>query len=222
MRNQRSLSTVLIVLGLSLVLGQAFLTYVVQPRWIASAASSAYRVDESDIKNNIERTQGVEIEEITQLPVWSLPEKVDSTDVVGFIAIPSVGLSLPILSGTTNKNLQLGATTMKEDQRMGSKNYTLAGHRTQSKTTLFSPLRRMEIGEDIYLTDKSKVYRYRLKTVKIVSPEQVDVLDDVKDSVILTLVTCEDSNGIQRRILIADLVEETEYNESWHTMFNER
>ena len=219
---RRLLSAFFIVLGISLILGQILLTYGVQPQWIQKATLPAYQVDAAQIAQNIERTQGVEIEEITQLPVWSLPDMVDLNDVVGFIAVPSVGLSLPILSGTTNKNLQLGATTMKENQRMGSKNYTLAGHRTQSDTTLFSPLRRMEIGEDVYLTDKSKVYRYRLKTVKIVSPEHVDVLDDVKDSVILTLVTCEDSNGIQRRILIADLVEETEYDESWHTMFNER
>lgn len=222
MRNYRFISTVLIVLGLSLILGQVFLTYVIQPRWIVSAASSAYRVNGSDIQKNIEQTKGVEIEEIKQLSVWSLPVEVDVSDVVGFIAIPSIELNLPILSGTTNKNLQLGATTMKEDQRMGSQNYTLAGHLTQSTTTLFSPLRKMAIGESVYLTDKSKVYRYRLKSIKIVSPEQVDELSDIEDEAILTLVTCEDVGGKQRRILVADLVEETEYNESWHTMFNVR
>ncbi|HAM63353.1 MAG: hypothetical protein A2Y20_05490 [Firmicutes bacterium GWF2_51_9] len=219
---KRFISTILIVLGLSLILGQALLTYVIQPMWIADAASSAYRVDGDEIRKNIEKTQGVEIEEITQLPIWSLPEDVDSSDVVGYIAIPSIGLNLPILSGTTNKNLRLGATTMKEDQRMGVGNYTLAGHLTQSKTALFSPLRKMEVNEDVYLTDKSTVYRYRLETVKIVSPDQVDVLDDVMDETLLTLVTCEDSGGKQRRILVAVLVEMKEYDESVHTMFNVR
>jgi len=219
---KRFLSTILIVLGLSLILGQAVLTYVIQPRWIADAASSAYGVERSEIQKNIDKTQGVVIEEITQLPIWSLPDKVDLADVVGYIAIPSIGLNLPILSGTTNKNLRLGATTMKEDQRMGVGNYTLAGHLTQSKTALFSPLRKMEVGEDVYLTDKSSVYRYRLETVKIVSPDQIEVLDDVMGKTLLTLVTCEDSGGIQRRILVAILVETTEYDESVHTMFNVR
>ena len=79
---KRFLSTILIVLGLSLILGQAVLTYVIQPRWIADAASSAYGVERSEIQKNIDKTQGVVIEEITQLPIWSLPDKVDLADVV--------------------------------------------------------------------------------------------------------------------------------------------
>lgn len=48
--------------------------------------------------------------------------------VIGGIAIPDVGINLPIFKGLANENLAFGAGTMKEEQVMGQGNYALASH----------------------------------------------------------------------------------------------
>lgn len=65
--------------------------------------------------------------------------------VIGGIAIPDVGLNLPIFKGVGNTELSYGAGTMKENQVMGGENnYALASHHvfgmTGSTDMLFSLL----------------------------------------------------------------------------------
>lgn len=43
----------------------------------------------------------------------------DQKAVIGQITIKSVDLELPIVKGTTNENLLIGAATMRPDQKMG-------------------------------------------------------------------------------------------------------
>lgn len=81
--------------------------------------------------------------------------------VIGGIAIPELGINLPIFKGLGNTELIYGAGTMKEEQVMGGENnYSLASHHifgiTGSSQMLFSPLERAQNGMSIYLTDKEK------------------------------------------------------------------
>ena len=49
--------------------------------------------------------------------------------VIGGIAVPDVGINLPIFKGLGNTELSYGAGTMKENQVMGGENnYALASH----------------------------------------------------------------------------------------------
>ncbi len=49
--------------------------------------------------------------------------------VIGGIAIPELGINLPIFKGLGNTELIYGAGTMKEEQVMGGENnYSLASH----------------------------------------------------------------------------------------------
>ncbi|MUG33622.1 sortase, partial [Psychrobacter sanguinis] len=77
--------------------------------------------------------------------------------VIGGIAIPELGINLPIFKGLGNVELIYGAGTMKEDQVMGGdNNYSLASHHifglVGSSEMLFSPLERAKDGMVIYLT----------------------------------------------------------------------
>ena len=56
---------------------------------------------------------------------------------------------------------------------------------------LFSPLVNAKAGMKIYLTDKDKVYTYEI-TVKRVTPDRVDEIDDRIGVQEITLVTCVD------------------------------
>ena len=64
-------------------------------------------------------------------------------------------------------------------------NVGIAGHRD----TFFRPLRNVQAGDIITLTTLRGEYRYRVVSTKIVSPDNVAVLDSDGNQ-ILTLVTC--------------------------------
>ncbi len=127
--------------------------------------------------------------------------------MIGEIAIPDVGINLPVVKGVSDDNLLVGAATMKPEQKMGIGNYTLASHYSDAydETLLFAPLIRARAGMKIYLTDLSKVYTYEITSVTLVEPTAVEVLDETGENII-TLVTCNDMSATQRRIVRGKLV----------------
>ncbi len=219
MFSKRILSTLLILIGLSLFIGQFILSDILQPEMLKRASVSADSLDAASIQTNIQKDIESEPVDVGNLPIWSLASSVDLEHVVGYIAIPTVDLYLPILAGATKVNLSVAATTIKKDQRMGVRNYALAGHLSRQKETLFSPLHRVVLGELIYLTDKTDVFVYIVDKIIVVLPDQVEVIEDQGQKKLLTLVTCEDSQAKKRRIIIAHLSTSEPYNPQKYTMF---
>ncbi|WP_214797811.1 class A sortase [Exiguobacterium sp. s5] len=126
---------------------------------------------------------------------------------LGLISIPDVNLELPILYGLDNENLAVGAGTMDPSQRMGTGNYALAGHYTQSPTALFGPLHTLDIGMSIYVTDMKHTFQYEVTSLETVPPTQVDVLEPTTEPTI-TLVTCT-FDATERLIVKGRLVKQT-------------
>ncbi|WP_430466351.1 class A sortase [Streptococcus hyovaginalis] len=168
------------------------------------------------------------VESISTESVLAAQMNAQELPVIGGIAIPDVGINLPIFKGLGNTELTYGAGTMKENQVMGGENnYALASHHvfgmTGSSDMLFSPLDRAKNGMKIYLTDKDKVYTYKITNVHVVAPTEVAVIDDHAGQSELTLVTCTDAEATERTIVNAVLEEETSYNdasEEIHKAFN--
>lgn len=129
--------------------------------------------------------------------------------VIGGIAIPDLGINLPIFKGLSNVALMYGAGTMKEDQVMGQGNYSLASHHifgiAGASETLFSPLYKAQPGMKIYITDKQNIYVYVIQTVETLEPERVDVIDDYPGKTEITLVTCEDAEATMRTVVGGEL-----------------
>ena len=128
--------------------------------------------------------------------------------VIGGIAIPDLGINLPVFKGLGNTELSYGAGTMKENQVMGGdNNYALASHHvfglTGSSKMLFSPLEQAKDGMLVYLTEKEKIYTYVINSVEQVMPEDVAVIDDTDGQKELTLVTCTDAAASSRIIVKA-------------------
>ncbi|CAM2920446.1 class A sortase [Weissella confusa] len=119
----------------------------------------------------------------------------DKINFIGFVAVPEVGISVPISNGTTDLNLSLGAGTMFPDEVMGEGNYALASHfipGDSGRDLLFSPLYyKGKVGQDIYLTDMNKVYRYKAVDFKVIQPTDVDWVYPVEGKKLVTLITCD-------------------------------
>ena len=116
--------------------------------------------------------------------------------VIGKIAVPAVNLKLPIYYGISNDNLLRGAGTMKKDQKMGKGNYTLAGHHMNNPNILFSPLAKAKVGEKVYLTNGKKVFVYKLNVKRRITKYQVEVINDVPNKKMITLITCDPVKGV--------------------------
>lgn len=127
--------------------------------------------------------------------------------VIGGIAIPDLGINLPIFNGVESQQLLFGAGTMSESQQMGKGNYSLASHHVfaiaGASQLLFSPLTNAKPGMKIYLTDKNDVYSYTISKVYTVDPNAGYVLEDPKEGqpAIVTLITCTDLDA-DRRIIV--------------------
>ena len=139
-------------------------------------------------------------------------------NVIGGIAIPDLEMNLPVFKGIDNTNLLYGAGTMKENQTMGEGNYALASHhvfdQVNSDHLLFSPLERAEVGQKVYLTDKAYIYTYTITSKEVVAPTDVEVIEDVPDKTLLTLVTCDDLQASNRLIVQTTYDGKTPYDQA--------
>ena len=107
-------------------------------------------------------------------------------DVIGRLEIPTLGLAVPITAGIETSSLLRGVGHIEGTAYPGGLGTLgLAGHRD----TYFRPLRKIQSGMDIRVSDESGTYHYEVDTTEIVMPEQVDVLA-IRSRPELTLVTC--------------------------------
>lgn len=199
------------------LLGLFFLFYnqisgIIYENWLAKnqgevlAEITKESIEEN--KKNLDGEEKFDYSSIENINSGMGMPKIDPSrmnNAIGIISIPSVDLEEPIFYGTTNENLWLGATTMKPDQKMGEGNYTLAGHNHHTRSILFQPIRNVEDGDEIFITDKDKVYTYKVVDKKVVMPERVEVLDDVPGKEIVTLVSCFSKDGSDRIIVTGEL-----------------
>lgn len=140
--------------------------------------------------------------------------------VIGNIAIPDIGMNLPIFKGLANENLSVGAGTMKDNQVMGTGNYTLASHSIfegyGSQKLLFTPLHRSKVGQKIYLRDDKYIYTYETTDVFEVTPDDGYVTNDPETDgeKWITLVTCTDLEATKRLIVRGKYLEQKAINEA--------
>ncbi|MBK4810544.1 sortase [Enterococcus xinjiangensis] len=112
---------------------------------------------------------------------------------------------------------------MKPDQQMGKRNYALASHSAKDKTILFSPLEFISLKEKIYVTDLKNIYIYQVSFKEKVDPLRVEVIDDIPNKNMITLVTCGDLAAVTRLIVQGTLIDTVEFknaNQYIHSLFS--
>lgn len=210
------LIVVLLVVGLALFFNKSIRNTVIA--WNTNKYQVS-NVSKKTIEKNKEAKTSFDFENVQSISTGSvLQAQMDAQKlpVIGGIAIPEVGINLPIFKGLGNTELTYGAGTMKETQVMGGgNNYALASHHVfgiaGASDMLFSPLDRAKKGMKIYLTDKNKVYTYVISEVTVVQPTEVAVVDDTPGKSEVTLVTCTDAEATQRTIVKGVLKTQVEF-----------
>jgi sortase A len=104
----------------------------------------------------------------------------------GILRIPALRLVVPIYSGTTSAELDRGAGHVDGTAPLDSAgNAAIAGHRDG----FFRSLRRIKLGQVLYVETLSHTLRYRVIETQIVAPSNMSVLaTTARPSV--TLITC--------------------------------
>jgi sortase A len=106
--------------------------------------------------------------------------------LIGVVAIPNVGLEVPLYSDASERNLNRGAGLIPGMARPGGKgNVGIAGHRDG----YFRLLRNVKVGETIQVRTATRRYFYRVAALNIVSPTDARLLAPTAHPAV-TLVTC--------------------------------
>lgn len=212
------LTVVLVIVSLALIFNTSIRNFIIG--WNTNKYQIT-KVTAEDIEKNKQAETTFDFDQVQSISteaILAAQWDAQRLPVIGGIAVPELGINLPIFKGVFNTSLMYGAGTMKENQEMGKGNYALASHHifgvTGAADVLFSPLDRAKNGMKIYITDKTNVYTYVIDSVEIVSPESVYVIDDVEGRTEVTLVTCTDYNATQRIIVKGVLESTTPYNET--------
>lgn len=137
----------------------------------------------------------------------------DNKSIVGQIIIPDLDINLPILKGVTKANLTAGVVTMMPKQKMGERNYSLAGHNMKKKELLFGTLMDIEIGAIVYITDKRTIYEYKIYDIVVVPDTAMEMLNDERseerEKPIISLMTCYYSSKTGKRFFaLGELIDE--------------
>ncbi len=211
--------TLLIIVGVALIFNKSIRNFLIG--W----NSNKYQVTNVS-KETLEKNKSADasfdfsaVQSISTESVLQAQQNTANLPVIGGIAIPDVGINLPIFKGLGNTELTYGAGTMKEDQVMGgANNYSLASHHvfglSGSSQMLFSPLDKTSVGMKMYLTDKATVYTYVITGIESVSPDRTDVIDDTPGQSQLTLVTCTDAEATERLIVYGVLETSVAYDQA--------
>jgi sortase A len=114
------------------------------------------------------------------------PPPAAADGLIGRIEIARLDLSAVLFEGIHEATLRRAVGHIPGTVLPGQTgNVGIAGHRD----TFFRPLRNIQRDDIITLTTVQGEYRYRVVSTKVVSPDDVAVLDPIAGEV-LTLVTC--------------------------------
>lgn len=206
---KRSKIVIGLLLFLSLVLvGSSYLSSHVIA-WELSkeqAKQSNLHVSADQIKTRIKQANvsnkgNNSASQIKMVSIADLPNIKDAMakvkgSVIGSVSIPAIKTYLPISDHATYTTMLVSAAQLGTDQSgvetMGTGNYSLASHSlgdTGHQGLLFSSIKYLKVGDKIYVTDRSSVWTYTVTSNKVISPKDVNVLNNTV-SPTLTLISC--------------------------------
>jgi sortase A len=131
----------------------------------------------------------------------TLPPPLVEGDPAAAIVIPKIGLDEIVVEGVGVEELKKGVGHYPDTKMPGETgNAALAGHRT----TYGAPFNRLDdlaAGDEINVTTRRGSFKYTVTEKRIVSPDEVWVLDDTPDNR-LTLTTCHPKYSAEQRLII--------------------
>lgn len=188
---------------------------------IKSTGTREINISQAAMKNNLKKKTEFNVDDVAPLTTKELlSNQFSKTDLpgIGILSIPDIDLELPIFNGITYETMMYGAGTAKANQVMGQGNYALASHTIFNSLNgeimaniLFGNLIHARPGQSIFLTDKDKVYEYKINNIYMAHVNQGDIIDDHGKDREITLYTCTTLTGNERLVVQGSLSNIKEY-----------
>ncbi len=126
-------------------------------------------------------------------PSINLQEYGLKDNIIGFIFIPKMNLEIPIYLGANTENMKKGAVHLTQTSYpIGGENTNcvIAAHRGYGKAEMFRNIQKLEIGDDIYIQNFIEELVYKVSSIKIIDPTDIDNLLIQEGKDLITLITC--------------------------------
>lgn len=130
---------------------------------------------------------------------------VSGTGVMGYLEIPEIGVSLPVYHGTDDGVLQTAVGHLEwSSLPVGGKgtHCVLSGHRGLPSAKLFTNLDQLSEGDRFYLRVLGEVLTYEVDSIRIVLPQETELLAIDPEEDYCTLVTCTPYGVNTHRLLV--------------------
>ena len=127
------------------------------------------------------------------------------SDVMAYLEVPSIGVTLPICHGTETATLQKAVGHLEwSSLPVGgdSTHCVLSGHRGLPSSELLTNLDHLEYGDAFYLHVLGDTLEYRVDRVAIVEPGDFQLLGIEEGKDYVTLITCTPYGINSHRLLV--------------------
>ncbi len=129
-------------------------------------------------------------------------------DALYILRIPTIDSENPVREGTASNILSDSLGHESNTAYIGEKgNCVIAGHRNYTFGRFFNRLDEVKLKDLIYVDTPTQTYTYAVKEIKVVEPEDVEILETKDDVEQLTLYTCTPIYiASHRLVIIADRI----------------
>lgn len=129
------------------------------------------------------------------------PKEIGGYEVIGKIEIPKINLTTYILSETNKESLDKSVTKLCGPKINGIGNACITGH-NYNKENMFSNLKKLEIGDSIFVTDTNgNKIEYLVYDKYKVYPKETECLSqNTEGEREVTLITC--TGGAIKRLIV--------------------
>ena len=130
---------------------------------------------------------------------------ISGTGMMGYVSIPKINQELPIYHGTADEVLSNAAGHLQGTSLpVGGENThcIVSAHRGLPTATLFTHLDRMEIGDTFSFTILDKTFTYQVDQIRIVDPDDTELIQLAKGKDYCTLLTCTPYGINTQRLLV--------------------
>ena len=155
----------------------------------------------TSIENNIEENTIIVSKQNTnkqkEYPKEEIIQEYKGYDVCAKLEIPSIKLETYVLKNYSVQALNISVTKFWGANANQIGNFCIAGHNFKN-SNMFSNLKKLEIGEKIYVTDNDiGEVEYTIYNIEKVIPENVECLDQDTRNREVTLITCTSDSSLR-------------------------
>ena len=209
---------IVLIAGLSLLLYPSFSDWwnsMHQSRAVASYVEQVANIDEEQYAHLWEAAWNYNESLLDRPNTYTLNEEqkadynrildIGGLGIMGYIEVPSVGITLPIYHGTDEAILQIAVGHLEwTSLPVGgeSSHCMVSGHRGLPSAKLFTDLDKLVVGDVFIFRVLDEILTYEVDQILIVEPHETDSLLIQKGQDLCTLITCTPYGVNSHRLLV--------------------